>query len=123
VAVPRMSKDELKQRLDAAGPSSPLIVDVRLKYPYEHSSLTLPGALRMAPNAIDTARLPLDREIVLYDSDPEELVSSNVARELQTLGYRVAVLAGGIAEWVGAKYPTDSKPAPQPAALGGSLKG
>jgi rhodanese-related sulfurtransferase len=123
VAVPRMSKDELKQRLDAAGSSTPLIVDVRLKYPYEHSSLTLPGALRMAPDALDLSRLPLDRDIVLYDSDPEELVSSSLARELQKAGYRVAVLAGGIAEWVGAKYPTDSKPAPQPAAIGGSLKG
>jgi rhodanese-related sulfurtransferase len=123
VAVPRMSKDELKQRLDAAGPSAPVIVDVRLKYPYEHSTLTLPGAVRMAPNALDPSRLPLDHDIVLYDSDPEELVSSNIARELQQAGYRVSVLAGGIAEWVAAKYPTDPKPAPHPAAIGGSLKG
>ena len=123
MAVPRMSKDELKRRLDTAGPSAPLIVDVRLKYPYEHSSLTLPGAVRMPPTALDLSRLPLDRDIVLYDSDPEELVSSSLARELQKAGYRVAVLAGGIAEWVVAKYPTDAKPAPQPAAIGGSLKG
>ncbi|PYR89283.1 MAG: hypothetical protein DMF84_25125 [Acidobacteria bacterium] len=118
-----MSKDELRRRLDAAGPSAPLIVDVRLKYPFEHSTVMLPGAIRMAPNALDSSRLPLDRDILLYDSDPEELVSSNVARELQKTGHRVAVLAGGIAEWIGAKYPTDSKPAPQPAAIGGSLKG
>jgi rhodanese-related sulfurtransferase len=118
-----VSKDELKRRLDAAGPSAPLIVDVRLKYPYEHSTVTLPGAMRMAPGALDPSRLPLDRDIVLYDSDPEELVSSNIARELQKSGYRVAVLAGGIAEWLAAKYPTDSKPAPQPAAIGGSLTG
>jgi rhodanese-related sulfurtransferase len=123
MAVPRMSKDELKQRLEAAGPSAPVIVDVRLKYPFEHSSLTLPGALRMAPSALDPSRLPLDRDIVLYDSDPEELVSSSIARELEKLGYRVAVLAGGIAEWITAKYPTDSKPAPQAAAISGSLKG
>ncbi len=123
MAVPRMSKDELKQRLDAAGPSAPLIVDVRLKYPFEHSSVTLPGAIRMAPSQLDLSGLPLARDIVLYDSDPEELVSTNIARELEKLGYRVSVLAGGIAEWVTAKYPTDSKPAPQPAAIGGSLKG
>jgi rhodanese-related sulfurtransferase len=123
MAVPRMSTDELKQRLDAAGPSAPLIVDVRLKYPYEHSTVTLPGALRMSPTALDPSRLPLDRDIVLYDSDPEELVSSGLARELQKRGYRVTVLAGGIAAWVNARYPTDSKPAPQPAAITGSLKG
>jgi len=118
-----MSTDELKQRLDAARPSAPVIVDVRLKYPYEHSSVTLPGAIRMAPSELDPSRLPLDRDIVLYDSDPEELVSASIARELEKLGYRVAVLAGGIAAWMTAKYPTDSKPAPQPAAIGGSLKG
>jgi len=123
MAVPRVSKDEVKRRLDAAGPSAPLIVDVRLKYPYEHSTVTLPGATRMAPGALDPSRLPLDRDIILYDSDPEELVSSSIARELQKGGYRVAVLAGGIAEWLAAKYPTDSKPAPQPAAIDGSLKG
>jgi rhodanese-related sulfurtransferase len=123
MAVPRVSKDEVKRRLDAAGPSAPLIVDVRLKYPYEHSTVTLPGAIRMAPGALDPSRLPRDRDIILYDSDPEELVSSSIARELQKGGYRVAVLAGGIAEWLAAKYPTDSKPAPQPAAIDGSLKG
>jgi rhodanese-related sulfurtransferase len=123
VAVPRISKDELKQRLEAAGPSTPLIVDVRLKYPFEHSTLMLPGAIRMAPNALDPSRLPLGRDIVLYYYDPEELVSTNVARELQQAGFRVSVLSGGIAEWVAAKYPTDSKPAPQPAAISGSLKG
>src|SRR3954470_3802633 len=102
MAVRRLLKDELRQRLEAGSPSTPLIVDVRLKYPYEHSTLTLPGAIRMAPNALDPSRLPLDRDIVLYDSDPEELVSAAIARELQKSGYRVTVLAGGIAEWVAA---------------------
>ena len=115
MAVPHISKEDLKQRLDAGGPSAPMVVDVRLKYPYEHSSSTLPGAIRMAPSAVDTSRLPKDREIVLYDSDPEELVSTGVAEELQRAGYRVSVLEGGISGWIGAKLPTDSKPSPQPA--------
>ena len=116
MAVPRISKEELKQRLDAGGASLPVLVDVRLKYPYEHSTATLPGAVRMPPSAIDVAKLPRDREIVLYDSDPEELVSSRVAEELQHQGYRVSVLEGGIGAWVTAKLPTDSKSAPQPSA-------
>jgi len=121
-AVPRITKDELKQRLDGSS-SAPIIVDVRLKYPYEHSTVTLPGALRMGPHELDVTRLPKDRLIVLYDSDPEELVSVSVAQELIRSGYQVRVLAGGVAEWVAAKFPTDSKPAPQPAApMSGSLK-
>src|SRR5262245_10421346 len=125
MSVPRISREELKQRLDASsGASTPVIIDVRLKYPYEHSTVTLPGALRMGPGSLDASRLPRDRDIVLYDSDPEELVSSRVAQELIREGYRVSVLAGGIGEWVNAKFPTDSKPAPQAAApAAGSLKG
>jgi len=116
MAVPRITKDELKQRLDAGGSSLPVLVDVRLKYPYEHSTATLPSAVRMPPAAMDLTRLPKDRDIVVYDSDPEELVSSRVAEELLRHGYRVSVLEGGIGAWITAKFPTDSKSAPQPSA-------
>ena len=44
MSVPRISKEELKQRLDSGRP--PVLVDARLKYPYEHSTLKLPGAIR-----------------------------------------------------------------------------
>lgn len=121
--VPRITIEDLKQRLDGAPDGRPLIIDVRLKYPYEHSTVTLPGALRMAPGTVDPSRLPKDREVVLYDSDPEELVSAPAAAELIRLGYRAAALAGGIGAWMAAKLPTDSKPAPQPSAPVGSLKG
>src|SRR5438874_12131061 len=46
VAAPRITKEDLKQRLD--GPTPPVIVDARLKYPYEHSTVRLPGAVRYA---------------------------------------------------------------------------
>lgn len=120
MAVPRMTKEELKQRLDGPADNVPAIIDVRLKYPYEHSTVTLPGAIRMAPGALDTARLPRDRDIVLYDSDPEELVAERVAAELIRHGYRALALQGGIGDWVVAKLPTNSKPAPQSAASAGA---
>jgi rhodanese-related sulfurtransferase len=123
--VPRITKDELKQRLEAApAVPPPVVVDVRLKYPYEHSTLTLPGAIRMMPGALDPSVLPRDRDIVLYDSDPQELVSARAAHELIQLGYRAMALTGGIGEWVTAKLPTDSKAAPQAAPPApGALKG
>lgn len=125
MAVPRLTRDELKQRLEAADPAArPVVVDVRLKYPYEHSTAKLPGAIRMAPDRFDPAALPRDREIVLYDSDPDEIVSARLAAELIRRGYRAYALKGGIAEWINAKLPIESKPAPQPAAPApGSLKG
>jgi len=115
-----MTKEDLKRRLDEpAGDSRvelPLLLDVRLKYPYEHSTITLPGAVRVAPGSLDSSSLPRNRDIILYDSDPEELVAERAASTLLALGYRASVLQGGISAWAAAKFPTDSKPAPHLAA-------
>ena len=107
--VARISKEEMKRRLDAAPGERPVLLDVRLKYPYDHSTVTLPGAIRMPPGALDRTRLPDNRDIVVYDSDPDEFVAERVADELNKLGYRACALAGGIAEWVGARFPTETK--------------
>lgn len=116
--VPRISKEDLKQRLDADDAAArPTILDVRLKYPYEHSTVRLPGAIRVAPGALDTARIPKDRDVVAYDSDPDEITGSDVAGQLIKQGYRVFVLKGGIAEWVGANLPVETKDAPKPAPI------
>ena len=120
MAVPRISKEELKRRLEA-GPA-PVLVDARLKYPYEHSTVRLPGAIRYAPDA--PPALPRDREIVIYDSDPNELASSHVAAQLIRQGYRALALKGGIAEWIAANLPTETKDAPRQAPPEpGALKG
>lgn len=116
MSVPRITKEELKQRLDGAAGEPPVVLDARLKYPYEHSTITLPGAVRLAPDTTAVPQIPLDRGIVVYDSDPDELVAERVAAGLIARGFRAEVLQGGIGDWAGAKLPTDSKPAPQPAA-------
>jgi rhodanese-related sulfurtransferase len=119
MVIPRIAQEDLARWLQetdngarATGPS-PLIVDVRLKYPFEHSTITLPGAIRMAAGDLDSAALPRDRDIILYDSDPEELVAESAAARLIRLGFRALVLEGGIAAWASAKLPIARKPAPQ----------
>lgn len=121
--VPRISREDLKTKLDHADAAArPVVIDVRLKYPYEHSTMKLPGALRMSGTEQPT--LPKDREIVAYDSDPDELVSSRVAGDLIRAGYRASALKGGIVDWIDAKFPTETKEAPKAAAPEpGSLKG
>jgi rhodanese-related sulfurtransferase len=119
VPIPRISREDLKQRLESSAP--PVIIDARLKYPYEHSTVRLPGALRYPEGA---GSLPRDRDIVVYDSDPNELSSSRVAAELIRQGYRAAALQGGINEWLAANLPTETKSAPvmappEPGALKG----
>jgi rhodanese-related sulfurtransferase len=122
--VPRVTKEELKQRLEAADPATrPTVVDARLKYPYEHSSVKIPGSIRIAPGEVPVSSLPRDRDIVAYDSDPHELAGSRVATALIKQGFRVQVLKGGIVEWLDAKFPTETKDLPrQSAPAPGALK-
>jgi rhodanese-related sulfurtransferase len=116
--VPRITKEDLKQRLDATDAvGRPVIIDVRLKYPYEHSSVRLPGAVRVFPGCDYPGTLPRDRDIVAYDSDPGELVSSAVAADLIRKGYRALALAGGIADWMGANFPVEPR---EPMAAAGA---
>jgi len=110
--VPRITSAELKRRMDDVA-IAPLVVDVRLKYPYEHSTMMLPGALRTGPGSVDCSILAPNREIVLYDSDPGEMVAERAASDLIASGYRASVLEGGIAQWAASRFPTHTKPAPQ----------
>jgi len=122
VPVPRISKEDLKQRLDSG--DQPVIVDARLKYPYEHSTVKLPGAIRYGTDGANAAPFPRDREIVVYDSDPHELASSRVALDLIRQGYRAVALKGGIVDWLAANLPTETKEAPKQAPPEpGALKG
>jgi rhodanese-related sulfurtransferase len=121
VPVPRISKEDLKQKIDSGAP--PVLVDARLKYPYEHSTVRLPGAIRY-PAGGPAPALPRDREVVVYDSDPNELASSSVAAELIRQGYRATALIGGITDWMAASLPTETKEAPRQAPPEpGALKG
>jgi rhodanese-related sulfurtransferase len=121
VAVPRITKEDLKARLDSGTP--PAIVDARLKYPYEHSTVKLPGAVRFMGDG-PTPSLPRDRDVIVYDSDPNELASSHVAAMLIRDGYRASSLKGGIVDWLAANLPTEAKEAPKQAPPEpGALKG
>ena len=107
--VARITKEELKQRLEGGGAAQPTVIDARLKYAFEHSTVKLPGSLRVAPGPADFSRIPRDHEVVVYDSDPDEVTASQVATALIRLGFRAAVLKGGIAEWMGANFPVEPK--------------
>ncbi len=118
--VPRITREDLKQRLDS--PTPPVVVDARLKYPYEHSTVKLPGAVRYTNDS--KPPLPRDRDVVVYDSDPNELAATRVAGELIRQGYKAAALKGGIVEWLAANLPTETKEAPKQAPpAAGALKG
>ena len=123
MAVPRISKEDLSAKIDDSA-TTPVLVDVRLKYPYEHSTVKLPGAVRVGPPDFDLSSVPRDREVVTYDSDPHEFVSARIAAQLIREGCKASALKGGIEEWLGAKLPTETKAAPkQKPPVAGALKG
>jgi rhodanese-related sulfurtransferase len=116
MAVARITKEDLKTKLDGDDAGKPVLVDARLKYPWEHSTMKLPGAVRVAPNAVSAAVLPKDRDIVVYDSDPDEITAGRVAAELAGAGLKVCVLKGGLPDWVAGSLPVDTKDAVRAAA-------
>ena len=122
--VTRITKETLKERIENDDPAAkPVLIDARLKYPYEHSTVRLPGAVRLSTKDPEMATLPRNREIVAYDSDPEELVGVSVAAALIRQGFRVSVLKGGITDWMTANFPVEKKEAPkQSLPAPGSLK-
>ena len=113
MGVPRITKEDLKQRLDGSTP--PVLVDARLKYPYEHSTVRLPGAIRFTGDG-PAPSLPRDRDVVVYDSDPNELAGSHLVARFIRSGIRAAALKGGIGEWLAGNLPVETKDAPQQTA-------
>ncbi len=111
MAVPRITKEDLKQQLDGDEAGRPVLADVRRKYAWDHSTLKLPGAVRIDPKTPDASALPKGRNVVLYCSDPDEITSVDVAIALRSSGVRAQVLTGGLPGWVGANLPTETKDA------------
>jgi len=127
MAVSRITKEDVTLRLEGDEAARPALADVRRKYAWDHSTLKLPGAMRLDPKAPSTTGLSKDRDLVVYDSDPDEITGVEVAAGLAAAGFRVHVLKGGLPEWVAANLPTETKdavraipppapPAPAPAA-------
>lgn len=127
MAVSRISKEDLTLRLEGDEAGRPALADVRRKYAWDHSTLKLPGALRLDPRAPSTAGLSKERDLVVYDSDPDEITAVEVAAGLAAAGFRVHVLTGGLAGWLAANLPAETKdavravpppapPAPAPTA-------
>ena len=107
----RLTPDALRLRLQSGDPVR--ILDLRTTIAYEASRQTLPGAIRLDPEELDTrhADIPRDCDIVLYCSCPNETTSARVALALKKRGIeRVFPLEGGFEAWVLCGYPVEVTP-------------
>jgi rhodanese-related sulfurtransferase len=81
------------------GPHCPLIIDVRKTPAFAEDAGTLPGALRVAPEAIAGWPAPTHaRSLVVYCVHGHE-VSQQAAATLAGRGFHASYLEGGIALW------------------------
>lgn len=65
-SVPRITKEELKTKMDKG--QDIIVLDVRTESSYSGSKVKIKGALRISPDEIETKYkdLPQDREIITY---------------------------------------------------------
>jgi rhodanese-related sulfurtransferase len=107
--VSKISRDELKARLDGGGPPVVLLEALPAKYYLDRH---LPGALNMPHDDVDrlAPRLVPDKhaEIVVYCASATCRNSAIAADRLAALGYTsVSTYDGGKGEWVAAGLATE----------------
>lgn len=107
----RVTPEALLARLQSGDPVR--VVDLRTAIAYEAARLTVPGAIRLDPEELETRHtdIPRDCDIVLYCTCPNETTSARVALALKKRGIeRVFPLEGGLEAWVSSGYPVEEPP-------------
>jgi rhodanese-related sulfurtransferase len=86
--------------VELAGPSPPLVIDVRKPEAFRCEPATIPGAIWRDPAALAgwSAVLPRGRPLVVYCVHGHE-VSHGARDALRHQGFEVDLLAGGLAGW------------------------
>ncbi len=104
--IARISVEELKSKIE--GKEKVSIIDLRHRFDFAAAPMTLPGAVRLAPEELDQRHqeIPRDRDIILYCTCPNEHTSARVALLLRRYGItRVRPLAGGFEAWTNQGLP------------------
>jgi membrane protein DedA with SNARE-associated domain/rhodanese-related sulfurtransferase len=104
----RISVDELHQLLQDG--VAPTIIDVRSALSQQAGRI--PGAVMISDKDMNILAfdIPLDGEVIVYCSCPNEVSAARVAKQLMQRGYkRVRPLHGGIDAWIEAGYSVHSQ--------------
>jgi rhodanese-related sulfurtransferase len=105
----RITVDELHQKQEAG--EQPVIFDLRPLEELEQDSSIIRGARHTTIEEVERwlRDIPLDREIILYCSCPNEVSSARLALQLRRKGItRIRPLLGGIDAWRERNYPLET---------------
>lgn len=105
----RVSVRELYDMMNRG--EQPVVLDVRTRAHRRVDGRQIPGAHPVDLDALEQtlARVPRDRDVVVYCACPNEVTAAKVALQLRARGLRkVRPLAGGIDAWVSAGLAVDS---------------
>jgi membrane protein DedA with SNARE-associated domain/rhodanese-related sulfurtransferase len=105
----RITVDELHQLMEGSreGGRTPVVVDVRSQAARLVDTRIIPGALMADLRGVDQDlnQVPIDQDVVIYCSCPNEVSAAKAAKGLMLLGYRrVRPLLGGLDAWADAGY-------------------
>lgn len=117
----RMARITVQELNDAivAG-QVPAIIDVRSEAARMMDTRVIPGALLADVNSIDriVGEVPIESELVIYCTCPNEASAALVAKALMARGYkRVRPLLGGLDAWNEAGFPLNRLPLAEDIAI------
>lgn len=104
----RITVDELHELIEDG--HMPVVVDVRSQAARLIDNRIIPGALMADLRGInqDLDHVPIDRDVIIYCSCPNEVSAAKAAKGLMMQGYRrVRPLLGGLEAWADAGYGVD----------------
>ena len=106
----RIQPSEVIRLLESG--KDPVILDVRKNAAYDALPLKIPRSVRLAPEELATSGLELEttRPVIAYCTDPNEITSARVARDLRKMGFKdVKILKGGLGAWTNAGLPIETR--------------
>ena len=99
---------------------SPVVVDVRSQASRLADDRIIPGAVMVNLGAVNQQldHVPINQEMVIYCSCPNEVSAAKAAKGLMVQGYRkVRPLLGGLDAWADAGYAVDRVAPSQPVVV------
>ncbi|GLQ94079.1 DedA family protein/thiosulfate sulfurtransferase GlpE [Dyella acidisoli] len=114
----RITVDELHRLMEDG--KAPVVVDVRSQASRLVDNRIIPGSLMASLSGIDQElhQVPIDQEVVIYCSCPNEVSAAKAAKGLLVQGYRkVRPLLGGLDAWADAGYDIERLLLEQPVPM------